>query len=106
MNDKKLDALLLHAQERQQRKDKTKDHQSQRLGGQRGLQHNTQAREPSRSSSKNKSKSTPNLSTVDPILAAKLRDSLAEPLLLKGRPVVVDTGSDYETESDNTYNNF
>jgi len=104
VNDKKLDALLLHAQERQQRKDKTKDHQSQRLGG---LQHhNTQAREPSRSSSKNKSKSTPNLSTVDPILAAKLRDSLAEPLLLKGRPVVVDTGSDYETESDNTYNNF
>ncbi len=137
VNERKLDSLLLHAQERQQRKDDTKDHQSQRQGGQRGLQHhNSQAREPSRSlskqeirhlketerlsekskgkvkavdlpalpasksSSKNKSKSTPNLGTLDPVLAAKLRDSLAEPLLPKGRPVVVDTESDYETESD------
>ena len=120
VNEKKLDALLFHAQERQQRKDETNNHQCQRLGGQRGLQHhNTQAREPSRSlskqeirlsekvkgkvkgvdlpalsasksSSRNKSKSTPNLGTLDPVSAAKLRNSLAEPLLPKGRPVVVD----------------
>ncbi len=53
VNEKKLDALLFHAQERQQRKDETNYHQCQRLGGRRGLQHhNTQAREPSRSLSK------------------------------------------------------
>ncbi len=48
----------------------------------------------SKSSSRNKSKSTPNLGTLDPVSAAKLRNSLAEPLLPKGRPVVVDTESD------------
>lgn len=54
----------------------------------------------SKSSSKSRSKSTPNLGALDPVLAAKLKDSLAEPLLPKGRPVVVDTESEYDTESD------
>ena len=48
--------------------------------------------------SKSKSKSTPNL--LDPVLAAKVRDSLADPLLPKGRPVVVATESEDETDTE------
>lgn len=55
---------------------------------------------PSKPSSKTKSKSTPNLGSLDAALAAKVRDSLGEPLLPKGRTVVVDTESEYETETD------
>jgi len=51
-------------------------------------------------SSKTKSKSTPNLGSMDAALAAKVRDSLGQPLLPKGRTVVVDTESEYETETD------
>jgi len=50
--------------------------------------------------SKSKSKSTPNLGVLDPVLAAKVRDSLANPLLPKGRPVVVATESEDETDTE------
>ena len=53
----------------------------------------------SKQTSKSKSKSTPNLG-LDPVLAAKVRDSLADPLLPKGRPVVVDTESEDETDTE------
>lgn len=68
----------------------------------RGTKHNHHAvpAATSNQSSKTKSKSTPNLGSLDPVLAAKIRDSLGEPLLPKGRPVVVDTESEYETDTE------
>lgn len=47
-----------------------------------------------------KGNSTPTLDSLDPVLAAKVRDSLGEPLLPKGRPVVVDSDSEYETDTE------
>lgn len=50
--------------------------------------------------SRNKSKSIPQVANLDPELAAKVRDSLAEPLLPQGRRVVVATESEFETDSE------
>jgi hypothetical protein len=58
---------------------------------------------PTSKSSKTKSRSTPNLGSLDPVLAAKVRDSLGEPLLPKGRTVVVDSESEYTDTEDGSW---